>query len=40
MNDLNTSGSKLDAFLQRSLTYEVGRCPDKNDRDFLKDTVI
>lgn len=25
---LNGSGSKLDAFLQRSLTYEVGRCVD------------
>ena len=29
---LDASGSKLDAFLQRSLTYEVGRCPNKNGR--------
>ncbi|HYO17045.1 MAG TPA: hypothetical protein VES02_00055, partial [Dermatophilaceae bacterium] len=25
---INSSGSKLDAFLERSLTYTVGRCPD------------
>lgn len=24
---INSSGSKLDAFLERSLTYDVGRCP-------------
>lgn len=29
---LNGSGSKLDAFLQRSLTYDVGRCVDKDGR--------
>ncbi len=26
---LNASGSKLDAFLQRSLTYEVGPLPEQ-----------
>ncbi len=27
---INTSAAKLDAFLERSLTYQVGRCPDPN----------
>ena len=34
---LNGSGSKLDAFLERSLTYEVGRCPTTDNR--VKSTV-
>ncbi len=34
---LNGSGSKLDAFLERSLTYEVGRCPNTDNR--VKSTV-
>lgn len=34
---LNASGSKLDAFLERSLTYEVGRCPSTDNR--VKSTV-
>ncbi len=29
---LNASGSKLDAYLERSLTYEVGRCPNTDNR--------
>ena len=29
---LNGSGSKLDAFLERSVTYEVGRCPTTGGR--------
>ena len=34
---LNGSGSKLDAFLDRSLTYEVGRCVDEQGQ--VKSTV-
>jgi hypothetical protein len=34
---LNGSGSKLDAFLERSLTFEVGRCPNTDNR--VKSTV-
>ena len=34
---LNGSGSKLDAFLQRSLNYEVGRCVDEDSQ--VKSTV-
>jgi hypothetical protein len=34
---LNGSGSKLDAFLERSLVYEVGRCPNTDNR--VKSTV-
>ena len=34
---LNGSGSKLDAFLERSLTYEVGRCLNTDER--VKSTV-
>jgi len=29
---LNGSGSKLDAYLERSVTYEVGRCPSSDGR--------
>lgn len=29
---LNTSGSKLDAYLDRSVRYDVGRCPTENGR--------
>lgn len=36
---LNASASKLDAYLIRSLTYEVGGCPDENGRVTSSVTV-
>ena len=36
---INSSMSKLDTYLERSVRYEVGRCPDERDRVLSRVTV-